>query len=124
MGMGGAPLQISKLAVSVLIGFLFLPPAPRPPAPALPPACRPTLAHHVHLVSIPEQNKELVEKWVRDACVAQSVKRTTLDFSSGHDLTVCEFKPHIGFCADGSESAWDFLSSLCLSSVHAHRSQK
>ena len=29
-------------------------------------------------------------------CVAQSVKRPTLDFGSGHDLLVHEFKPHIG----------------------------
>ena len=28
--------------------------------------------------------------------VAQSVKRLTLDFSPGHDLTVCEFEPHMG----------------------------
>ena len=24
-------------------------------------------------------------------------------FGSGHDLTVCEFEPHIGFCADSLE---------------------
>ena len=28
--------------------------------------------------------------------MAQSVKRPTLDFGSGHDLTVCEFEPRIG----------------------------
>ena len=33
--------------------------------------------------------------------MAQSVKRPTLDFGSGHDLTVGEFKPHIGLCVDG-----------------------
>ena len=33
------------------------------------------------------------------------------DFGSGHDLTVCEFKPHIGLCADSSETASDPLSS-------------
>ena len=27
--------------------------------------------------------------------VAQSVKHPTLDLGSGHDLTVCGFKPHI-----------------------------
>ena len=32
----------------------------------------------------------------RGAWVAQSVKHPTLGFRSGHDLTVCEFKPDIG----------------------------
>ena len=41
------------------------------------------------------------------AWVAQSVKHLTPDFSSGHDLMVCEFKPQIGFCADSVEPAWD-----------------
>ena len=36
-------------------------------------------------------------------------------FSSGHDLTVCGFEPHVGFCAVGEETAWDSLTtSLCL----------
>ena len=35
-----------------------------------------------------EQN---FSKW--DAWVAQSVKHLTLDFGSGHDLTVCETEP-------------------------------
>ena len=43
-------------------------------------------------------------------CVAQSVKRLTLDFGSGHDLTVCEFEPCIGLCADSAEPGWDSLS--------------
>ena len=42
--------------------------------------------------------------------VAQSVKRQTLDFSSGHDLMVCEFEPCIRLCADSMEPAWDSLS--------------
>ena len=44
--------------------------------------------------------------------MVQPVKRPTLDFSSGHDLTVHEFEPHIGLCADSVEPAWDspFLS--------------
>ena len=37
--------------------------------------------------------------------VAQSVKHLTLDFSPGHDLRVCEFKPHLS-----AEPAWDSLS--------------
>ena len=36
--------------------------------------------------------------------MAQSVKCLTLDPSSGHGLTVCGFKPHIGLCADSMES--------------------
>ena len=31
--------------------------------------------------------------------MAQSVERLSLDFGSGHDLTVCEFEPHIELCA-------------------------
>ena len=42
--------------------------------------------------------------------MVQSVKHLALDFSSGHDLTVCEFEPHMGLCADSSEPAWDSLS--------------
>ena len=51
-----------------------------------------------------------------------SVKRLTLAFGSGHDLTVCEFELPIGLCADSPEPAWDSLSlclSLCLFSAHA-----
>ena len=47
---------------------------------------------------------------LRGAGVAQLVKCLTLDFSSGHDLTVCEMEPHIGLCADSAEPAWDSLS--------------
>ena len=50
----------------------------------------------------------------RDAWVAQSVKQRTLDFGSGHDLTVSDFKPRMGLCADGAQPAWDSLSP-CLS---------
>ena len=44
--------------------------------------------------------------------MAQSVKHLTLDFGSGHDLTVREFVPHLG--SDHMEPAWDSLS-LALS---------
>ena len=33
-----------------------------------------------------------------------------LNFGSGYDLVVPEFKPHIGFCTDSVEPAWDSLS--------------
>ena len=39
--------------------------------------------------------------------MAQSVKRQTLDFGPGHDLTVCGIEPHIRLCADNAEPAWD-----------------
>ena len=35
--------------------------------------------------------------------MAQSVKHLTLDFGSGHDLTVREFKPHVGLHAARAE---------------------
>ena len=45
------------------------------------------------------------------------------DFSSGHDLAICEFKPHIRFCADSSEPGTCFgfcvSLSLCPSPTHA-----
>ena len=44
--------------------------------------------------------------------MAQSVKPPTLDFSSGHDLMVCEIEPCIGFCTDSVEPAWESLSAL------------
>ena len=42
--------------------------------------------------------------------MARSIKHWTLDFGSGHDLTVCGFKPRAGLCVDGVEPAWDSLS--------------
>ena len=49
------------------------------------------------------------------AWVAQSVKHPTLDFGSGHGLTVCEFEPCIGLCADSAQPAWDSLCPSLLS---------
>ena len=43
------------------------------------------------------------------ARVAQSVKPQTVDLSSGHNLTICEFEPHIRVCADSVEPAWNSL---------------
>ena len=55
--------------------------------------------------------------------MAQSVKRLTLGFSSGHDLMVRGFKALSGFCTDSMEPAWDSLSpslslSLCPAPAH------
>ena len=48
---------------------------------------------------------------LRGARMAQSVKRLTLDFGSGHDLTVCELEP-----ASGSEpTARGLLGIVSLS---------
>ena len=53
----------------------------------------------------------------------ESVKRPTLDLSSGHDLTIHEFEPHVGLSAESVESAWDSLSlplpySVSLSKIN------
>ena len=48
--------------------------------------------------------------------VAQLVKYLTLDFGSGYDLSIREFKPQVQLFADSEESASDSLSpSLSLS---------
>ena len=61
----------------------------------------------------------LSHKW--GTWVAQLVKGLTRDFGSGHDLTVCEFKAHIGLCADNAEPAWDSLSlPLSLPLPHSY----
>ena len=55
-------------------------------------------------------------------CLDGSVdKHPTLDFDSGHDLTVRGIEPHIGLWADSVEPAWDYLSpsvSLPLSHLY------
>ena len=61
------------------------------------------------------------------ACLAPSVRCPTLDFSSGHDLTVHEIEPHVRLCAGSTEPTWDSLSlslsvsfSLSLSPLLTH----
>ena len=51
----------------------------------------------------------LLDICLRGTWVAQSVKHLILGFSSGHDLTICEFESHIGLCSDSMEPAWDSL---------------
>ena len=47
--------------------------------------------------------------------MAQSVKRLTLDFRSGHGLAVRGLESRMGVCPGGVEPAWDSLSpSLSL----------
>ena len=40
------------------------------------------------------------------------------NFGSGHNLTVCEFEPRIGLCADSSEPATCFGYRVSLSLPH------
>ena len=54
--------------------------------------------------------KEYLKKMIRDTWVTQSVEHPILDFGSGRDLTVREFEPHTGLCADRTEPTWDSLS--------------
>ena len=53
----------------------------------------------------------------RGTWVAQSVKHSILDFSSGHDLMVHKFETRVSLCADSVEPAWDFLSPLSAPST-------
>ena len=52
--------------------------------------------------------------------MAQSVKRQTLGFGSGRDLTVREFRPRVGLCADSLEPGWDLSLPLSAPPQHAH----
>ena len=58
--------------------------------------------------------------WHRGAWAAQSAKRPTLGFVSGHDLTVRGFEPRVGLCADSVEPAWDSLSPSLSAPPHSH----
>ena len=42
--------------------------------------------------------------------MVQSVKYPTLDFFSGHNLTVHGFQPQVKLSADSVEPVWDSLS--------------
>ena len=53
----------------------------------------------------------LSKRKIRGTWVAPSVKRPTVGFGSGHDLTVRESEPSMGLCADSAEPAWDSLST-------------
>ena len=52
------------------------------------------------------------------AWVAQLLKHLTLNFGSGHDLTIHEIKPHVKLCASSVEPAWDSLSLSALPCLH------
>ena len=61
-----------------------------------------------HFINLKNHNK------TRGTWVAQSVKRLTLDFSSGQDLKVCESKPCVRLCVDSSDYVSPCLSALPL----------
>ena len=61
---------------------------------------------------------------LKGAWVAHLLKRSTLDFGSGHDLSVCGFEPHIRLCADSAESAWDSLSPSALPPLKINKLKK
>ena len=42
------------------------------------------------------------------------LSRLSVDFRSGHDLTICGVKPHVGLCTDSSEPEACF--GFCASS--------
>ena len=53
--------------------------------------------------------------------MAQSVKRSTLDFGSWHDRMICEFEARFRLYANSAEPAWDSLSpSLSPSALALH----
>ena len=55
---------------------------------------------------------------------AQSVKRQTLGFGSGHDLTTHGLGLHVGICTDNTEPAWESLSLSLFPSPAPSVSQK
>ena len=54
--------------------------------------------------------------------MAQSVEHPTVNFGSGHDVTIHEIEPRIGLCADGAGPAWDSLSPPPSLSAPSHLS--
>ena len=57
-----------------------------------------------------------LKSWTDLGCLGGSVGWAS-NFSSGHDLAVCEFEPCVGLCADSSEpgACYRFCVSLSLS---------
>ena len=59
--------------------------------------------------TVQKENNDVRNSNFGGTWVAQLAKCLTLDFSSGHDLTVHGFEPCIGLCADSAEPGWDSL---------------
>ena len=52
--------------------------------------------------------------------MAQSVEHLSLDFGSGHDLTVHGRETRVGLCTDSADPAWASLSpSISVPPPHA-----
>ena len=51
--------------------------------------------------------------YVQGCWVAQSVKRLTLGFVSGHDVTVRDFESRVRLCTNSTEPTSDPLSPFC-----------
>ena len=72
-----------------------------------------------HFVNLYPREIYILQKQGWGVWVGQSIKHPTLDFGSGHDLTVGEMKPCVGFCTGSTEPTWDSLSSsFSSSSLH------
>ena len=74
----------------------------------------------VYLKTIAEMSISLyIREWIflkyfKEGCLHGSISQVA-DFSSGHDLTVCDFKPCVGLCVDSSEPGTCFRFCLPLS---------
>ena len=72
-----------------------------------------------HVIGTELQSEKMKKCWI--GRLGELVKCPTLDFGSGHDLTVCGFEPRTGLYADSAEPAWDSLShSQLLPCSHVH----
>ena len=69
-------------------------------------------------LSFPHSQKQCLNKHLKYklGCLGGSVSKVS-NFGSGHDLTVREFEPYIGLCADSSEpgACFGFCVSFSLS---------
>ena len=65
-----------------------------------------------------------VVMWGGGTLVAHLVKRLTLDFRSGRDLTVSKIEPQFRLYADNAESAWDSPSLFLSAMLSLSLSQK
>ena len=73
--------------------------------------------------TVQKENNDVRNSNFGGTWVAQLAKCLTLDFSSGHDLTVHGFETCVGLCADSAEPGWDSVSlslsapPLCILSL-------
>ena len=100
-----SPILGSALILQSLLGILSLSPSLSAPPP---------------LLSL-SQNKASLKKLKSTGHLGGSVGRAS-NFSSGHELVVREFEPHIWLCADRSEpgTCFRFCVSLSLCSSPTH----